>query len=264
MQIWVKKPDKVSIEIISPSGETSDKFPAKVKGIFNLNFVFEGSSVIVKYLIPEEKSGDEFIEIELKKLVPGIWLFKLYGDYVVDGRFDAWIMQKELLEEETKFLNSDPFITLTRPSTARLILTCGYYNQIDNSLVPESGKGYTRDGRVKPDVACGGVNVITTSAFGGMTTVTGSSMVAAVLAGAVALLLQWGIVKGKDSQMSAVKIKNYLIRGTKKRLEDVYPNSELGYGVLDMVEVFEQIRINTRNAEGKTGIFVNIPRENKY
>lgn len=244
LQIWAKKPDKVSVEILSPSGETSSKISAKVEGIETVNFIFEGTSGTVRYAVPEQNSGDELIEIELKNIVLGIWVFKLYGDYIVDGRYDAWILQRELLEENTKFLNPDPYITLMSPSTSRLIISSGYYNQNDNSMVPQSGRGYTRDGRVKPDVACGGVNVITTAPGGGITTVTGSSIAAAVLAGAVVLLLQWSIVQGKDRKMYASKVKNYLIRGTRRLGEDIYPNPELGYGLLDMVQVFNQIRAN--------------------
>ena len=55
-----------------------------------------------------------------------------------------------------------------------------------------SGRGFTRDGRVKPSVAAGGVNVLTTTPGGELITVTGSSAATAVLTGAVALILQWG------------------------------------------------------------------------
>lgn len=64
-------------------------------------------------------------------------------------------------------------------------------------------------------------------------TLTGSSPAAAVLAGAVILMLQWGIVDGNDRTLYSTKIKTYLIRGANRREGEVYPNRETGYGLLD-------------------------------
>lgn len=266
-QIWGRRPDKYSIGMVSPSGESIETIPSKLGESELVNFVFEGTEVFVRYRLPEERTGDELIEIKMSKITPGIWQFKLVGDYIVDGRYDAWIPQRALLANGTRFLNSTSYNTLTIPSTSFLGITCGYYNQNDNSLVSTTGRGFTRDGRVRPDLVCGGINVITTAVGGGTTTVSGSSIATAVLAGAVAILLQWGIVEKKDPTMFAVKIRDYLIRGTRKRGGDIYPNVQLGYGFLDMVGVFQAIKSNfSANASrdinmDKSGIYIRIPKE---
>ena len=128
------------------------------------------------------------------------------------------------------------------PSTSRSIITTSYYNQNNNSYVASSGRGYTRDDRIKPDLTTGGINVKTTKVGGGETIVSGSSAATAVLAGACALLFQWGVVEGKDPTIYAPKMKTYLIRGTKKRPGDKYPNPEFGYGMLSLQGLFENIR----------------------
>lgn len=242
MQIWIKKPDKVSLSIISPSGEVIEKIPAKLQKNEEVKFIFEGSTAYVQYFIPEEITGDELISVEIKNIREGIWQFKLIGDYIADGRYDAYIPQRELLEGDTKFLNSTSSTTLTLPSDGRQIITTSFYDQNNNAIVAESGRGYTRDNRIKPDIAAGGVNAVTTSPGGSLSTVTGGSVAGAVVASACALIFQWGIVEGRDPRIYAPKMKTYLIRGTNKREGDTYPNPILGYGTLDLKAVFENIR----------------------
>lgn len=127
-------------------------------------------------------------------------------------------------------------------------------------MVAFSGRGFTRDGRIKPDIASGGVNVSTMGKGNTPTKVTGGSVASAVLAGAVALILQWGIVDGRDKTMYSTKIKTYLIRGTRKRPGDIYPNREWGYGQLDLEGVFQGIRSLDRSYEDRE-VLIRIPEE---
>ncbi|MBU3206599.1 S8 family serine peptidase [Clostridium algidicarnis] len=241
-EIWIDKPDKVSIGVISPSGEVIEKVPAKLKKGEEIELVFEGSKVFIEYYFPEELTGDELIRVKIEDVREGIWQFKLFGDYIVSGRYNAWLPQRDLLKGDTRFLTPNQFITLMVPSTSRSIITTSYYNQNNNSYVASSGRGYTRDDRIKPDLTTGGINVKTTKVGGGETIVSGSSAATAVLAGACALLFQWGVVEGKDPTIYAPKMKTYLIRGTKKRPGDKYPNPEFGYGMLSLQGLFENIR----------------------
>ncbi|WP_243108710.1 S8 family serine peptidase [Clostridium rectalis] len=241
-QIWGNKPDKFSLSIVSPSGEVIEKISAKLKEVEVIQFVFEGSFLTIQYFIPEESTGDELINILINNVREGIWQFKLIGDLVVDGRYDAWLPQRALIREGTRFLNPNQYTTLTIPSTGRQILSSAFYDQNNNRIVAASGRGYTRDERIKPDIAAGGVSVLTTAVGGGTQVISGSSAAAAVLAGAVALLFQWGIVDGNDKTLYAPKIKTYLIRGATKRPGDAYPNREWGYGILNLMGVFENIR----------------------
>ncbi|ETJ29792.1 Subtilisin like protein protease, partial [human gut metagenome] len=87
--------------------------------------------------------------------------------------------------------------TLSIPGTSKGVITTAYYNQDNNSTVVSSGRGYTRDGRIKPDVATGAVNALVTKPGGGIATASGSSVATSILAGCCALILQWAIVKKK-------------------------------------------------------------------
>ena len=247
ISLWARKPDKFSIGFVSPSGEVIERIPARIKAKENVKFVFEGSTATVHYFYPEDFSGDEYIFILINNIRPGIWQIRVYADYIVFGDFDMWIYQRNLLGTDTRFLNPDPYITLTIPSTSNEVLTTSYYNQNNDSIVATSGRGYTRDGRIKPEVTTGGVNVTTTKVGGGTVTISGSSAAGAVLTGAMALFYQWAIVEGNDPTIYASKVKAYLIRGTRKRVGDIYPNPEWGFGILDLAGIFNALRDSSIN-----------------
>ncbi|MBC2395647.1 MULTISPECIES: S8 family peptidase [Clostridium] len=255
INIWINSPDRVSISITSPSGEIVEKIPPKYKGPSVTRLVYEGSTVTVEYHFPEALTGDELIRVYIQDIKPGIWKLNLTGEYVQNGQYNAWLPQKVLLEEGTEFLNPSQYITLTVPSTSQSVIACSYYNQDNNTLMSSSGRGYTRDNRISPIIAAGGYMVPTVDGDGQPVTLTGSSPAAAVLAGAVILMLQWGIVDGNDRTLYSTKIKTYLIRGANRREGEVYPNRETGYGLLDLSGVFERMRSKRR------GVFVRIPKE---
>ncbi|NFG61030.1 peptidase S8 [Clostridium botulinum] len=248
-EIWMSKPDKFSLSIISPSGEVISRIPPALNKITEIKFLYESTIIYVEYSIPETLTGEERITIKARNIREGIWIFKLTGELVVTGKCDAYLIQRELLAPGTKFLNPDPYITLTVPSTSAYAISTGYYNQNNNSNVRESGRGYTRDGRVKPDVVAGGINALVSKAGdAGTQLVSGSSVAAAVVAGCSALIFQWGIVNGNDINLYATKVKTYLIAGTSKREGDVYPNPQWGYGMVNMKGVFDNIRFKINNS----------------
>ncbi|MBQ6820200.1 MAG: S8 family serine peptidase [Clostridium sp.] len=245
--IYIKEPDRVSLGIVSPSGEVIDKIPAKLNRVENVNFIYEGTKMKITYLYPDPITGSEVISIEARGLKEGIWQFKLYGDYIIDGRYWSWLPQRSLLDSETKFLSPSQYTTLTIPGTSRNAIVSAFYNQDNNAVVGESGRGFTRDGRVKPDIAAGGINALVTSVGGGTKTISGSSVATAVTAGCCALLLQWAIVDGNDKNAYSTEIRSYLIRGTEMRVGETYPNEQWGYGALSMKRVFDALRENVSN-----------------
>lgn len=242
MEVWVKDPDKFTLSIVSPTGEIIQRVPPIPNRPTEVSFLYEGTKMVIEYLLPERQTGDERIIIKATNIKEGIWKFRLIGELVATGRYDAYLVSRELLAPETKFLKPDPYVTLTTPSTAAQAITVAAYNQSNNSVIGLSGRGYTRDGKIKPDIAAGGINALVTSVGGGTQTITGTSVAAAVTAGCCSLIYQWGIVEGNDPSLYSPKLKTYLIRGTEKRPGDTYPNREWGYGMLNLKGVFDNIR----------------------
>ena len=108
-----------------------------------------------------------------------------------------------------------------------------------------SSRGYTRANIIKPEIAAPGVNYIAPTLDQGFERLTGTSVSAAHTAGVVALLLEWGTVRGNSPGMDSGTIKNFLIRGARRAQNVVYPNRDWGYGILDIFRVFENMRADS-------------------
>lgn len=251
LQIYGKKPDKFTLSITSPSGQSIKNitvFDTKM-GLFGLfykiKFLYEGTTMEIAYDSPDEFTGDESILVRAYNITEGIWKFTLTGEYIVYGRYNAWLLQRELLAPDTKFLAPTQETTLTEPGTSTNIICVAYYDQNTNALVSSSGKGFTRTDKIQPIIAAGGINAIATKPGGGASLVSGGSVAAAVTAGCCALLLQWSIIDGNNPTMYAPKLQTYLIRGARKRPNELYPNRNLGYGLLDVAGTINSLRLGS-------------------
>lgn len=241
IQIYINKPNIVALSIVSPSGEIIDNLTSKISRDQKIKFTYEGTEMIVNFVSPDYITGDSLIVVKASNLREGIWKFRLTGKYIVDGKYYVWIPQRELLDEETKLLNSTANTTLTVPSSAAGSISVAYYNQNNNSVVSESGRGYTRDNRIKPDIAAGGVNATIIKPGGGTGLATGGSVAGAVVAGGCALILQWAIVNKNQQSIYTSQVKSYIIAGSNKRNGDIYPNREWGYGTFNLQGIFDNI-----------------------
>lgn len=240
--IWVIKPNRASLNVISPNGEASNFIKAKINESQGIDFLYFKTKMTVRYYLPEHFTGHEVISVNFTNIKAGIWTIQLRGDYITNGIYNIWLPPQKTLPKDTKFLQSDPFITLTIPSTAKKVVTVAYYGN-DNALVASSGKGFSvNDITSNPDIATIGVDILTTKVSGGVTTVSGSSAATGIIVGACALLLQWGIVHGNDKTMYSTEIIAYLVHGAdRSNLLYRYPNREIGYGFFDLLGTFNII-----------------------
>ncbi|MEG1870802.1 MAG: S8 family peptidase, partial [Peptostreptococcaceae bacterium] len=71
--IWATKPDRISLGIVSPSGEIIDPVTPKIKTPESFNLIIEGTTVIITNNIPEDTTGDQNITVDLVNPVEGIW-----------------------------------------------------------------------------------------------------------------------------------------------------------------------------------------------
>lgn len=241
MELWVRNPDLMSIEIISPSGETTGKIPADIKKLQINNFVFEKTLINVLYFVSNALTGDELVYISFDNLQPGIWTCRIYGDYIIQGTYDIWMYQKKLLLEGTRFLASDYYGTITNPSPGRYSITVAEYNQNNMSIVGKSGVYFKNSEYNQIDVACGGVNVKTYAQDNKIVLAEGTGVASAIVSGAAAIMMQWGIIEKNYTDMYSQTVKTYLMRGTIQRINDTYPNPQWGYGILDLFGAFINI-----------------------
>jgi subtilisin family serine protease len=243
IQFWGKRPDRVSVSIISPSGEISET--STVKDLFTVTGIFdyELTSYSIFYKYPEFHSGDQLAVITLRDIKPGIWTIRLSGDYIVDGHYDVYLPNRALLQSGTKFSEADPFGTLTYPSSSNEMITVGTYNTVNNSIWQSTSRGPTRLEKLKPDIVAPGVSIISTYPGGGYGNITGSSAAGAHASGAVALFLQYVLVNRANPIVGYIQmIKSFMMQGARKFPDVTYPNVSYGYGLLDIRGMFDQFR----------------------
>lgn len=233
--------DRISISIRSPAGELISRIPARGGVEFVNNLLLEKTMITVNYFFPFEGSGGQLTFIRIIDPTPGVWTITVYGDIVLDGTYHAWLPITGFVDPDVEFLAASPYYTVVIPSTMPSSLTCGAYNTANNSLYLNSSWGPSRIMVVTPDLVAPGVNVggYYPTGYGAM---SGTSVASAIVAGASALLLQWGIVEGNDPAMSTYQIKAYLVRGCTRSGAISYPNNQWGYGRLNLLRTFNLLR----------------------
>lgn len=233
--------DRVSVALKSPTGEIVGRIPAKGGTTYTSRLVLERAKVTIQYFFPLSISSGQATIIKIENATPGLWTVTLYGDIVLDGTVDAYLPLSSIGYSGIEFLEPDPNYTITAPGTSSAVITCGAYNDEDNSLFINSSWGPTRLPASSPDFVAPGVRVsgIYPTGAGIM---SGTSVAAAITTGACALMLQWGIVEGNAITLDTFQIKGYLIRGCTRDNNRTYPNYQWGYGRLDLYNSFNLIR----------------------
>ncbi len=241
VSLWNTAPDRLSISVRSPTGEMVGRVPARSGTTLRSRLILERTTVEVQYYFPVEGSGGQLTVVRLLDATPGIWTIVVNGDIILDGTYHAWLPLTGFVSPTVEFLTPTPYYTVVVPATSMGPLTIGAYNNVNNSLYVRSSWGPTRLPAMAPDLVAPGVNVIGLypTGYGPM---DGTSVSAAITAGAAALLLQWGIVEGNDVAMSTYQIRAYLIRGASRSDTITYPNAQWGYGRLNLISSFNLMR----------------------
>lgn len=240
MELWNSTPDTYQVAVRTPGGEMTStiEFQNGIDQYFS--FVFEETQIYAGTLVVEQKSGEQLIFFRFQSPSPGVWSIlvstagreRLRGD----GTFHMWLPITAFTEGGVSFLKPDPEVTLTEPSNAAGVITISAYNGLNESWFAESGRGFAKNGMIKPDLSAPGVQVST--AVGEQ---TGSSMAAALAAGCVAQFMEWAIVEGNSYLVESQAIKGYLVKGAARENNIVYPDRRWGYGKLNISGTFETL-----------------------
>ncbi len=237
LEVWGNLPDIINVELRSPGGENVPVGRLVMGQVITYGFVYERSRVTIKATLVEPSSSEQLIVFRLETPTEGIWTLRVSAvGEVHNGEFNIWLPITQFLNTEVYFLSPNPYITLTEPAMASDVISVSTYNSDNDSFYVDSGRGFSRTGVVRPDFAAPGVDIPTPRGE-----YTGSSLAAAITAGAVAQFLQWAVVERNNQFAESREIKGYLIRGATRNTDTTYPNREWGYGRLDMEGVFEAI-----------------------
>lgn len=251
-ELWARDPELYTVGFLSPTGEQISRIPLVFQNDNRITFLLEKTTITVNYINTETGSGSQLIFIRFQSPTTGIWRIRVYSRLTITGQFHMWLPAHGFLSENTVFLQSNPDTTIMEPGNTQALITVGAYNHVADGIFIHSSRGFTRSGRIKPELTAPGVDVYGPGLYPDaaldfnspppMTRKSGTSIAAAHTAGAAALLLSWEYSTGLTDVMNLASIKSYLVRGATRQPYYSYPSKEWGYGQLNLYQTFLSMR----------------------
>lgn len=246
VDLWINKPDKLNVIIVSPTGEESKLSYVSNYSIMEGLFDLEGTKYRIYTIYPLPYGGQQQTTIKLINVKKGTWTIRLIGQYISNGIYNLYLPNKGLTKSIVKFSSNNPKYTINFPGGYRDMITVGTYDSINKSIWSESSRGPVIGviGKmIKPDIVAPGVNIIAPYPGQNYCTITGSSAAASYVVGGVALVMQYTFADRYYKSKGVVqKIRTFLRGGAKRSNQLVYPNEIYGYGILDIKGAFDQLK----------------------
>lgn len=243
MELWAENMGVYTVGFISPTGEVAREISVPLRGENTVSFLLEQTQITVYTQIADVSAGSQFIFMRFENPMSGIWRILIRNSLDIRETFHIWLPVRGFITDETYFLRPDPDTIITDPGNARYPITVTAYDHTKNSIYIHASRGYSLSGRIKPDLAAPGVNILGASVSGRrLTRMSGTSVSAAHLAGAAAILLNWGVLNANYPYLNTPVLKSIFVRGAQRNPALTYPNREFGYGTLNLYEAFLHLR----------------------
>lgn len=199
LQLWKNYNDRFDVMIITPNGDivlTLSESQNIGTGTYRNTFV----KGIYGTPNPYNRNQEIFISFQGRDnyIDKGQWKVLIHPKQIVSGVVDAYLPIRASLTGNVEFLNPTEFGTLTIPSTAEGLITVAAYDQNVDDFAYFSGRGYTANDQIKPDLAAPGVDIYTAYPGNDYSFASGTSMAVPFVSGSACLLMQWGIVNEND------------------------------------------------------------------
>ncbi|MEE1073046.1 MAG: S8 family serine peptidase [Cellulosilyticum sp.] len=252
--IWKRFSDEISLLIQTPTGEETDVLNLLTP---NRAYLFDEIAVLINYSAPINSIDDQEIYILFQAqgettLGSGLWKLTLTGTQILEGNYNVWGSIVPNIEGNSiKFLNPDINQTLTTPATAYVITSVGAYNSDIRQVAAFSGRGYTADGRIAPDLVAPGVTVTVPSISNDnlYSTMSGTSVAAAFVAGAYVVMMGYGLYTLNNLNYYGEELRILLLKNARRLTSYApYPNNIWGYGLM----CIEAALINMREIDNQS------------
>lgn len=240
-------PDKIGASIISPSGELSYQIMYSpdyyvYRGKFNL----EDTDYEMRLIYPWLESAHQELTINLFNIKPGIWTLRLIPEFIINGSYDVYLPNKNLISSQTRFSDPASTSTITMYAAIEKVITIGAYNDKTDSIWIGSSKGPVKQKGIKPDIVAPGIDIISPYIDGEYNTSTGTGVSSSIVSGVIALIVQY--IREQNAFYKEVlytqQLKTYLMLGATKKDIYEYPNISQGYGILNLKDTIIAIANN--------------------
>ncbi len=250
IQIWKNYVDNMTLALLAPNGQ---RYSVLLNRIGKQEWIVGKTRVLIYVSPPTPYSVNEEIFFDLIPLEEyvdsGIWTFLLNPVGENRQNIHFFLPNAVVRNEQTRFLQPDPYLSMTIPAFASRAITVAAYDMVLDAYADFSGRD-RRIGEIersffavnsKPDIAAPGVGIIAPATDGRYLSFTGTSFATPIVTGSAALLLEWGIVNRNDIFLYGEKLKAYLRKGAKPLLdESLYPNNKTGWGALCLADSLPQ------------------------
>ena len=237
LQLFKHYGDTFTYRLSPPDGSGEILIPGRA-GIYRFSLGNNLVRLIISDPTPYQSLQELFLVLlpsaSRLSLSSGVWQFHIQAESVVSGSVNMWLPSREATNAATSFLSPSVDGTLTIPSTAANVISVSGYDSTTDTFASFSGRGFLR-GPVsdKPDLTAPAVNILSTAPGGGYSIKSGTSMAAPFVSGAASLLMEYGIVQGRDLFLYGEKIKALLQKGARPLPAfSEYPNPSVGWGAL--------------------------------
>jgi hypothetical protein len=249
-ELWYSPQDRFGVTLRSPDGTTIG--PLRPGEYVENEQLANGTFVSIYSELYHPANGANYISIYLSPyfdgrkaagVARGTWQVRLTGLDVRNGRFHAWIERDDLIRVDGNDFRFPSFFGARSnvDDTSVSSLACGQDTiavaNLDEPLERinvSSSQGPTRDGRLKPDVAAPGTNIVAANGFADPSTpwlaMTGTSMASPYVTGVVALMLD------AEPTLTAAQIEGIIQRTAKPLPAASYEwANDAGFGRIDPI-----------------------------
>ncbi|SDL47525.1 phage tail tip lysozyme [Pseudomonas indica] len=239
LEIWYSRHDGLGVTLIPPDGRGAMTVPLGGDAP-----ILSGSRTVGHFYhrARDPSNGDNHVDIFLETdAPPGEWQVRLYGDDVIDGRYNCWVERDSACRTCQSRLHpqdADPRSTTGTICNSQRSIAVGAYDaeDPDRPLARFSSAGPTVDGRIKPDLVAPGVQVWAARSTPrrshtprpALVANSGTSMAAPHVTGAVANMFE-----AAGRALSIEETRRLLLGSTEPPAPDDDP-MRIGSGYLDL------------------------------
>ncbi len=232
IEIWAAFGDRIEVSLESPKLDLEESVTILLNKAQTYR-VLSDSSVWSQGSKIDSDTGCQIIRFRMQNPFKGEWLIKIKGIAIIEGLYNIWLPKTGMILPQTVLVPANPFGTIYNTSATAELITVACYDKRSLSPTASSGRGFTRDGRIKPDFMVPGVDVPGPLPDNSWGLATGTAVASAITIGVTSLVYE-DELKREEQVSNTITMKAILIQDVKREVTVAYPNASRGYGLLDI------------------------------